>query len=310
MKIILVSQRLGNTKTLNVSQKRLMLLLLLAAFMVACLVFFGFKIATFQTDPALDGAIIGKWQAQMQSQSEMIEAERLSAQEQLDAMAVLMAEYQARLLRLDALGERLTVMAKLDRGEFNFSKAPAVGGPEEGASLEKAYSNPDFIGSMDRLSVLIDDREQQLDILETLMSNRQIEDAGYLAGRPIKKGWMSSRFGRRTDPFHGRIAWHKGVDFAGKEDSEVIAVASGVVTWSSDRYGYGDMVEINHGNGYSTRYAHNKVNMAAVGDIVKKGQVIAKMGSSGRSTGPHVHFEVYKNGKAVDPSRYIYRASR
>ncbi len=310
MKIILVSQRLGNTKTLNVSQKRLMLLLLLAAFMVSCLVFFGFKIATFQTDPALDGAIIGKWQAQMQSQSEMIEAERLGAQEQLDAMAVLMAEYRARLLRLDALGERLTVMAKLDRGEFNFSKAPAVGGPEEGASLEKAYSDPDFIGSMDRLSVLIDDREQQLEILETLMSNRQVEDAGYLAGRPIKKGWMSSRFGRRTDPFHGRIAWHKGVDFAGKEDSEIIAVASGVITWSGDRYGYGDMVEINHGNGYSTRYAHNKENMAAVGDIVKKGQVIAKMGSSGRSTGPHVHFEVYKNGKAVDPSRYIYRASR
>lgn len=311
MKIILVSQRLGNTKTLNVSQKRLMLLVLLAAVMATGLVSFGFKIAAFQTDPALDGAIIGKWQAQMQSQSEMIEAERLGAQEQLDAMAVLMAEYQARLLRLDALGERLTVIAKLDRGEFNFSKPPAVGGPEEdGVSLEKAFSNPDFIDSMDRLSVLIDDREQQLDILETLMSNRQIEDAGYLAGRPIKKGWMSSRFGRRTDPFHGRIAWHKGVDFAGKEDSEIIAVASGVVTWSGDRYGYGDMVEINHGNGYSTRYAHNKENMAAVGDIVKKGQVIAKMGSSGRSTGPHVHFEVYKNGKAVDPSRYIYRASR
>ena len=311
MKIIVVSQQLGGTRTLDISQKRLLIAGLFAAFCATCLVFFGFKIAAFQTDPALSGPLIGKWQAQMDAQSEMVKAERLEAQDQLDAMAVLLAEYQARLLRLDALGERLTVMAKLDRGEFNFSKPPAMGGPDEsGNSLEKAYSSPDFIDSMDRLSVLIDDREQQLDILEALMTNRQIEDAGYLAGRPIRKGWMSSRFGRRTDPFHGRIAWHKGMDFAGKEDSEIIAVASGVVTWSGDRYGYGDMVEINHGNSYSTRYAHNKVNLAAVGDIVKKGQTIAKMGSSGRSTGPHVHFEVYKNGKAVDPSRYIYRASR
>lgn len=311
MKIIVVSQQLGGTKTLSLSRKGLLISGLFAAFCAIFLVFFGFKIAAFQTDPDLSSSLINKWQVQMDSQSEMIETERLEAQEQLDAMAVLLAEYQARLLRLDALGERLTAMAKLDSGEFNFSKPPAMGGPDEApGSLEKAYSNPGFIDSMDRLSVLIDDREQQLDILEALMANRQIEDAGYLAGRPIRKGWMSSRFGRRTDPFHGRIAWHKGMDFAGKEDSEIIAVASGVVTWSGDRYGYGDMVEVNHGNGYTTRYAHNKENLAVVGDIVKKGQVIARMGSSGRSTGPHVHFEVYRNGKAVDPSRYIHRASR
>jgi len=149
-----------------------------------------------------------------------------------------------------------------------------------------------------------------LGILETLLANRKIQDDVFLAGRPIKKGWMSSRFGRRSDPFTGRVAMHNGVDFAGREGSDIIAVASGVVTWSSDRYGYGQMVEINHGSGYITRYAHNKENKVQVGDIVKKGQVIALMGSSGRSTGPHVHFEVYKHGRPVDPASYIHRASR
>jgi murein DD-endopeptidase MepM/ murein hydrolase activator NlpD len=121
---------------------------------------------------------------------------------------------------------------------------------------------------------------------------------------------MSSHFGRRVDPFTGRIATHEGVDFAGKLGSEIIAVGSGVVTWSSERYGYGQMVEINHGSGFMTRYAHNLENKVEVGDVVKKGQVIALMGTSGRSTGPHVHFEVYKHGRPVDPAAYIHRASR
>lgn len=156
----------------------------------------------------------------------------------------------------------------------------------------------------------IDNREQQLEILETLLANRKIEDAIFLTGRPINKGWMSSRFGRRVDPFSGRISTHEGIDFAGKLGSEIIAVGSGVVTWSSDRYGYGQMVEINHGSGFITRYAHNLENKVDVGDVVKKGQVIALMGTSGRSTGPHVHFEVYKHGRPVDPATYIHRASR
>src|SRR5690606_13610451 len=101
-----------------------------------------------------------------------------------------------------------------------------------------------------------------------------------------------------------------GVDFAGKLGSDVISVAAGVVTWSGDRNGYGNLVEVNHGGGFSTRYAHNQENLVKVGDVVKKGQVVAKMGTSGRSTGPHVHFEVYKNGRAVDPSSYIHRAAR
>ena len=121
---------------------------------------------------------------------------------------------------------------------------------------------------------------------------------------------MTSLFGHRTDPFKGHRAWHNGVDFAGQLGSAVVAVASGVVTWASERQGYGLIVEVNHGGGYVTRYAHNQSNLVDVGDVVKKGQVIASMGSSGRSTGPHVHFEVYKNGKSVDPASYVDRPQR
>jgi murein DD-endopeptidase MepM/ murein hydrolase activator NlpD len=311
MKVILVSQKFGSTKTLNLSRQRMLLLALAGALLLAALTSATYFLAKAQVGPTLSREVLAQWKSELDGQAMLLAEEKRAARESLDAMAVRMAEYQARMLRLEALGERLTVMAKLDSGEFDFSEKPAMGGPEEEAiSGGDVYSKPDFIDSMDRLSSLIESREQQLDILETLITNRQIEDAGYLAGRPIKKGWMSSGFGKRTDPFNGQLAWHKGVDFAGKENAEIIAVASGVVTWSGERYGYGEMVEVNHGNGFSTRYAHNKENLVTPGEIVKKGQVIAKMGSSGRSTGPHVHFEVYKDGKAVNPARYIHRASR
>jgi murein DD-endopeptidase MepM/ murein hydrolase activator NlpD len=124
-------------------------------------------------------------------------------------------------------------------------------------------------------------------------------------GRPVNAGWISSYFGRRTDPFTGKPANHKGVDFAGKAGAEIMAVADGVVTWSSKRYGYGELVEVNHGNGYATRYAHNSENLVAVGDMVKKGQAVALMGDTGRATGPNLHFEVLQEGRPVNPVNFI-----
>jgi len=182
-----------------------------------------------------------------------------------------------------------------------------VGGP---GILGETYQAPEIQSVLDKLASRIDRREQQLEVLDDLLLANKIKTDTFVAGRPIKRGWMSSRYGKRTDPFNGRLAWHAGVDFAGKEGSDVIAVASGVVTWASDRYGYGKLVEINHGNGYKTRYAHGAEIKVKVGDIVRKGDVVAAMGSSGRSTGPHVHFEVYKNGRTVDPAAYLHRTLR
>ena len=232
---------------------------------------------------------------------------RQHADQELDGLTLRLAELQAKLLRIDALGERLIDITKINGDEFDFSSAPAVGGP---GTLGETYQAPEIQSVLDKLASRIDRREQQLEVLDDLLLANKIKTDTFVAGRPIKRGWMSSRYGKRTDPFNGRLAWHAGVDFAGKQGSDVIAVASGIVTWASDRYGYGKLVEINHGNGYKTRYAHGAEIKVKLGDVVRKGDVVAAMGSSGRSTGPHVHFEVYKNGRTVDPAAYLHRTLR
>jgi len=168
---------------------------------------------------------------------------------------------------------------------------------------------PDFVKSLHELTAQLEDRAQQMGVLETMIMTRNLQAEVMPTGRPITRGWLSSYFGLRTDPFTGRRVHHSGIDFAGKLGSDIVSVAAGVVTYSGKRSGYGNLVEVNHGNGYVTRYGHCKENLVRVGQTIKKGQVIAKMGTTGRSTGPHVHFEVMRNGRHVDPKRYIH-ASR
>lgn len=212
---------------------------------------------------------------------------------------------QARLMRMEALGERVTEVADLDEGEFSFDKPAPVGGPT--AASEKPLGWSDLQSNLQGLSMQLKSRESELEVLESLLRNREYRQATVVAGRPVKWGWVSSGYGKRVDPFTGKMAWHAGIDFAGREGSDVVAVASGVVTYAGKRSGYGLLVEINHGDGYVTRYGHNESLAVHVGDIVKKGQVISHMGSTGRSTGPHVHFEVLKNGRHVDPEAYVAR---
>ncbi len=312
MKIIIVSKQHGQARSVTLSGwTRALLSVCLLGIPVAAGGLLGYNwlsdrdtrsdIFTAETRAAWEAAL-AEQQAQVKQVSEQ-------AQSQVAALTLRVAELQARLMRLDALGEHLTVVANLEEGEFDFGQPPALGGPE-GEMLGDPYTAPDFINVIDQLSQQIENREQQLAMLDQLMVKRKLQDDVFIAGRPITKGWMSSRFGRRTDPFTGRVAYHAGVDFAAKEGSEVVAVGAGVVTAAIERHGYGYMVEINHGGGIVTRYAHNKENLVKVGDVVKKGQIIALVGSTGRSTGPHVHFEVHKNGRAVDPATYIHRASR
>ncbi len=269
----------------------------------------GFSMARHLDSSMVPVEAMAAWEQQLTGQQQYLKQVQRASRNELEALTVRMARLQARLIRLDALGERVLNVAKLDENEFDFSQPPAMGGPVIDDQGEP-YGPPDFIQVLDQLAQQIEDREQQLDIMAGLLVNRQLQDELSVAGTPVVKGWMSSKYGNRTDPFNGRRAWHNGVDFAGKLGSEIVAVASGVVTWADKRSGYGLMVEINHGGGYVTRYAHCKENLVGVGEVVKKGQAIALMGSSGRSTGPHVHFEVYKNGKPENPAAYIARADR
>jgi murein DD-endopeptidase MepM/ murein hydrolase activator NlpD len=224
--------------------------------------------------------------------------------EQLEDLVARVGQVNAQMLRLNALGKRLTEMAHLDKGEFNFDAPPAQGGPEEASDepAELAEGLGDILG---RLETQLIDRERQLVILETFISARQLTQLGVPEGSPLPGAWISSTFGRRSDPFTGRLAFHSGIDFAAPAGAQARAVAPGVVTWAGERSGYGQLVEINHGNGYVTRYAHNSSLLVRVGDKVGKGQAISRVGSTGRSTGPHLHFEVLKNGFAIDPARFV-----
>ncbi|VAW84252.1 Peptidase, M23/M37 family [hydrothermal vent metagenome] len=252
-------------------------------------------------------ALQAEW-TETQQQQQLADAKQ-QAQDNLNTLAINVGRLQGHMMRIDALGERLTEMAGIDGDEFDFSVAPAQGGPEGGVLMRDTTVN-DFIHSLDTLSQRLEHRHQQMDVLEGLLMNRNLQQAVSPQGRPITKGWLSSHFGERTDPFTGKLAQHQGVDFAGKEGSSVISVAAGVVTVAEKRYGYGNLVEVNHGNGYVTRYGHNKTVQVSAGQIVEKGEVLALMGSTGRSTGPHVHFEVLQNGKPVDPAKYIYTAGK
>ncbi|NIM29020.1 MAG: peptidoglycan DD-metalloendopeptidase family protein, partial [Gammaproteobacteria bacterium] len=167
------------------------------------------------------------------------------------------------------------------------------------------FEVPDFLASLENLVRQLEDREPKLAVVEGTLMNRKLHAEVFPTGRPVKKGWISSVFGWRNDPINGKRAFHEGIDFAGRAESEVVAVAAGVVVWSGRRWGFGNTVEINHGNGYTTLYAHNEKNLVKVGETVKKGQVLALLGSTGRSNGPHVHFEVRRNGKAVNPIKFV-----
>jgi len=308
MRIIFVSKRYGNTRSISLGGWSRALISVCLVGLPVGLAAFAYKFINQEAD-VLDTQSREAWVSTLNAQETEVERVRKETEKKLAALTLRVSELQARLVRLDALGERLTTMAKLDSGEFDFSRAPALGGPSTSLDIAEDQE-PSLIETLESLADQIDNRQQQLDTLEALLADRKLQNDVFLAGRPIKKGWMSSRFGRRTDPFTGGVDWHQGVDFAAKEDSEVIAVAAGVVTYSDDRHQYGKMVEVNHGNGFVTRYAHAKSLLVKAGDVVKKGQTIALVGSTGRSTGPHVHFEVHKNGRVVDPASYIHRASR
>ena len=307
MNIVVLRRKKGCTGLVTLCHKKMAMALVAFFFVIpALLIYSGYHmgIAHMKADPdELTVAV----QAELDSQRLQLSEVKQKAEENLNALALRLGKLQAHIIRLDALGQRITNMAKLDKGEFDFENPPAQGGPE-GQQKGSPLPISDFVAALDDLSAQLDDRSKQLSVLETLIMSRNLQAEVMPTGRPVSRGWLSSYFGMRTDPFTGRRVHHSGVDFAGKLGSDVVAVAAGVVQYSGKRSGYGNLVEVNHGNGYVTRYGHNLKNLVTVGQTIKKGEVIAKMGTTGRSTGPHVHFEVIVNGRAVDPKKYIHAA--
>ena len=242
----------------------------------------------------------------LQIQSQQREVDRLQSDNELsvNALSVRLAELQAASTRLDALGERLAQMGQLSLDEFDFSDPAPMGGSGDLDSLGP-YSEADLRVAVLTLSDKLRRQSSQLDALQSLMVNRQLESDLTPTGWPVSKGWISSRYGERSDPLTGERTMHWGYDFTGTPGTDVLSVASGVVTWAGPRATYGNTVEIDHGNGFITRYAHNKGLSVKAGDHVTAGQLIASLGSTGRVSGPHVHFEVIKDGARINPRKFV-----
>ena len=235
---------------------------------------------------------------------------REGMQAALESLGRQVGTMQAQVTRLDSLGKRVVRVAGLDDGEFDFSRQPAVGGPDDQAAVGGEFRGQDLTelaSQVEQLSDRIANRQDQLGLLQGMIDRRHVREKMRPDGWPTDGGWLSSNFGKRIDPFSGRPAYHYGVDIANHKGSEVAAIAPGVVTWAGERYGYGKLVEIDHGNGYRTRYAHNQAVEVAVGERVTKGEVVGKVGRSGRSTGPHIHLEVLHNGDQIDPRKFLDR---
>jgi murein DD-endopeptidase MepM/ murein hydrolase activator NlpD len=305
MNVIFLSKREGKARQLNLAHPLtlsliggLVLTVLGSAFLLGVQLGRGNSKALVLTDSVHLSDVLAQQKAQI---SEL----KSQLQLRVDAMAMRIGEVNAHVIRLDALGKRLTEMADIDSREFNFDHDPPRGGASEGEGVSAEI--PDLSSMLSTLEKKVDLRQSQLSALENLILARELKQEIHPEGRPVENGFISSYFGEREDPFDGQETFHKGVDFAGTKGSTVVAVAAGVVTWAGERSGFGKMVEINHGDGYVTRYGHNEKTLVSVGETVKRGDPIGLMGSTGRSTGPHVHFEVLRNGRQVDPLSFIGR---
>lgn len=246
---------------------------------------------------------------QVDAQKAALRQVRDNAQRDVSRMAVKLGELQADSTRLDALGQRLVVAGKFDPKEFNFKVAPALGGPAQAVAPASVLPS-DLAVSMDRLAQRFARQQTQLGALQSLLTDRAALRNIVPSGMPVKDGFITSPFGERIDPFTGRESFHPGLDIGVPYGTPVHAVAAGIVTYAGVRPGYGKVVEIDHGDGYMTRYAHNSRLLAYVGEHVRAGQVISDAGSTGRSTGPHVHLEVWHDGKLVNPLAYVRSGAR
>ncbi|HEX6998171.1 MAG TPA: M23 family metallopeptidase [Gammaproteobacteria bacterium] len=261
----------------------------------------GFERAARAAASAERAAPLG---AAVEEQAARLAAERRRAALAVHALVEHAGALQADIVRMEARAGRLLTRAELSDVQFDLAADPPLGGPEE-AGADDVAGAIDVLAAAGSLAQQVEDRRRKLAVLEDLLARRELDSELRPEGRPVASAYVSSRFGERIDPFTGRRVMHRGIDFAARPGTDIVAVASGLVVWSGPREGYGQMIEIDHGRDYVTRYAHNAENLVDVGDVVSRGQPIARLGATGRATGPNLHFEVLRNGRAVNPLPFI-----
>ncbi len=318
MKILLLSNRHHKSGAVSISPWLLFGVLILAiagASTTASWVGYnlghelGTKQGTEQEQQRAHAALVSSasLQSSIELQRQEWEESKLRTNGHLNVLALKLGQLQSHVVRLNALGERLAKMGELDSEEFDFKKIPGRGGVDS-RDMSSPVGMPELVSEIDSLSRVIEDREVKLNILEELIMNYDLQKEIHPSGQPVKGGYISSKYGERHDPFTGRKNFHHGVDIASKAGTAINAVGSGIVIFSGTKSGYGKLVKVQHGNGFVTIYGHNQELKVNVGDYVSKGQKIATVGSTGRSTGPHVHFEVQLDGKTVNPVKYLSAA--
>jgi murein DD-endopeptidase MepM/ murein hydrolase activator NlpD len=301
MNVIFFSRRNGRARQLNLSHP--------VTLSIVSVLALGLLASTFVAGLTLGQHSMARMAllsptAALHAEEQQIAALRAQVQDKVDALAMRVGTINANLIRLNALGKQLTQMANINSREFDFDHDPPQGGSDSDG-VGRGAQVTDLTTLIDNVSRQIDSRSAQFSSLENVILGRQLSAQVKPSGRPVRDGYISSYFGERMDPFNGEEAMHKGVDFATDAGTDVLAVASGIVTWAGPREGYGNLIEINHGNGYTTRYAHNAQTLVQVGDTVERGQAVAVVGSTGRSTGPHVHFEVLRDGTQINPMAFV-----
>jgi murein DD-endopeptidase MepM/ murein hydrolase activator NlpD len=304
MNIILVSNRLAKTRSITMGSGQVVLMLMLM-FLLMLGAAFGLQYALVRFAPDALSDPIRTLLSEVQNDE--LQKQQMYLHSSLDAMAVRVGQMQAQVQRLDALGARLTKLTGMKPEEFQFSNPPAQGGPLV-VFPEQKMSENGLTQQLDRLSHVVNDRSDKLMALETMLLQNQLSRRLLPSIPPVHTGYYSSNFGWRIDPFTGANAMHEGVDFVANVGTPIYASAGGVVDYAGLHPQYGNMVEIDHGNDIVTRYAHASKLLVKVGQVVRRGQEIAEVGSTGRSTGNHLHFEVRYRGIAQNPVRFLQKA--
>jgi murein DD-endopeptidase MepM/ murein hydrolase activator NlpD len=302
MQIILVRRGPDQEQAVPLSYKHLVLGLLIfvtAVLLVAWLLYY----LTFRTAVGFGLPLLQDMRASAATE-DAVKKDRFVKQN-LAAMAVKVGEMQAQLMRLDALGERVQGLAGIKPEEFNFKQMPGRGGPAPSGGKEDELSMAEFQALLAAMAQEVEHRADYLNVVESTLMDFKIRSKLLPTTQPVHGAYSASGFGWRLDPFRGRSAFHKGIDFPSPAGTPIIAAADGVVIAAEYHADYGNMLEVDHGNDIVTRYAHALRLLVKVGDIVKRGQHIADIGSTGRSTGPHLHFEVSVKGVAQDPQKFL-----